>query len=149
MIKINPEERISIEEALDFFREEICPITMRGFLIHFNLIINNSIFWQPDLIIGYIYRYWNHIWKMIFGLDDKPIPLNNKLNLEIINLLILKNPINLNSTKSLLKKDENELFYYDKNKFIINILTNELTIKKNELNIFVSIRLLDFLFFFV
>ena len=136
MIKINPEERISIEEALDFFREEICPITMRGFLIHFNLIINNSIFWQPDLIIGYIYRYWNHIWKMIFGLDDKPIPLNNKLNLEIINLLILKNPINLNSTKSLLKKDENELFYYDKNKFIINILTNELTIKKNELNIF-------------
>ena len=130
MIKINPEERISIEEALDFFREEICPITMKGFLIHFNLIINNSIFWQPDLIIGYIYRYWNHIWKMIFGLDDKPIPLNNKLNLEIINLLILKNPINLNSTKSLLKKDENELFYYDKNKFIINILTNELTIKK-------------------
>ena len=132
MIKINPQERISIEDALDFFRDEICPILMKGFLIHFNLIINNSIFWQPDLIIGYIYRYWDLIWKMIFGKDDKPIPLNNKLNLEIINLLILKNPINLNSTKSLLKKDENEVFYYDKNKFIINILTNELTIKNND-----------------
>ena len=134
MIKIIPEERISIEEALNFFCKEICPYVMKGFLIHFNLIINNSIFWKPDLIIGYIYRYWNHIWRMIFGKDDTPIPLNNKLNLEIINLLILKNPINLNSTKSLLKKDENEIFYYDQNKFMINILTNELIEDKNDSN---------------
>ena len=134
MIKINPDERINIEDALDFFREEICPITMKGFLIHLNLIINNTIFWQPDLIIGYIYRYWNPIWKMIFGPEDKPIPLNNKLNLEIINLIILKNPINVNSTKSLLKKDENEVSYYDKNKFIINILTNQLIINNNNDN---------------
>ena len=46
----------------------------------------------------------------------------------------MKNPINLNSTKSLLKKDENELFYYDKNKFIINILTNQLIINNNNDN---------------
>ena len=142
MIKINPEERITIEEALNYFCKEICPYVMKGFLIHFNLIINNTIFWQPDLIIGYIYRYWNNIWRMIFGKNDIPIPLNNKLNLEIINLLILKNPINLNATKSLLKKDENEIFYYDINKFMINILTNELieedsndnTIEKNNHN---------------
>ena len=134
MIKINPEERISIEEALNYFCKEICPFVMKGFLIHFNLIINNSIFWKPDLIIGYIYRYWNHIWKMIFGKDDIPIPLNNKLNLEIINLLILENPINLNAKKSLLKKDENEIIYYDQNKFVINILTNELILDKNDSN---------------
>ena len=135
MIKINPDERITIDDALKFFCDEICPYVMKGFLIHFNLIITNSIFWQPDLIIGYIYRYWNHIWRMIFGKNDTPKKLNNKLNLEIINLIILKNPINLNSTKSLLNKDENEIFYYDQNKFMINILTNQLIVDKDE-NIF-------------
>ena len=134
MIKINPEERITIEEALNYFCKEICPYMMKGFLIHFDLIINNTIFWKPDLIIGYFYRYWNLIWKMIFGKDDTPIPLNNKLNLEIINLLILKNPINHNLKKSLLKKDENEIFYYDINKFVINILTNELIEEKDDTN---------------
>ena len=134
MIKINPKERITIEDALNYFCNEICPYAMKGFLIHFNLIITNSIFWQPDLIIGYIYRYWNNVWKMIFGKDDVPIVLNNKLNLEIINLLILKNPINLNSTKSLLKKDENEVFYYQQNKYNINILTNELIFEHGKSN---------------
>ena len=134
MIKINPGERITIDEALSYFCQEVTPLVMKGFLIHFNFIINNSIFWQPDLIIGYIYRYWNQIWKMIFGKDDKPIPLNNKLNLEIINLLIQKNPINLHASKSLLKKDENEVFYYGKNKFVINILTNELVLDKDDSN---------------
>ena len=134
MIIINPKERITIEEALNYFQKEICPNVMKGFLIHFNVIINNSIFWQPDLIIGYIYRYWNSIWKMIFGENDIPIPLNNKLNLEIINLLILENPINLNLSKSLLKKDNNDIFCYDQYKFMINLLTKELIKDKEFLN---------------
>ena len=134
MIEINPDKRITIEKALNDFLKEICPNAMKGFLIHFNVIINNSIFWQPDLIIGYIYRYWKCIWKMIFGKDDEPINLNSKLNLEIMNLLNLKNPINLNTTKSLLKKDANDIFYYDQNKYIINLLTNELIDDKENVN---------------
>ena len=43
MIKINPKERITIEDALNYFCNEICPYAMKGFLIHFNLIINIDI----------------------------------------------------------------------------------------------------------
>ncbi len=52
MIKVDPSERININHALEYFSKEICPISMKGFLIHFNMLINNIIFWKPDLIIG-------------------------------------------------------------------------------------------------
>ena len=127
MIKIEPSQRINIKLALDYFSKEICPIAMKGFLIHFNMIINNTIFWKPDLIIGYIYKYWNSIWKMIFGENDIPLPLKKKLNLEIINQIILNNPINQNPSKSILKTDKNA-FYYGENKLILNIANGELLI---------------------
>ena len=126
MIKVEPSQRINIKYALDYFSKEICPIAMKGFLIHFNMIISNSIFWNPDLIIGYIYRFWNPIWKMIFGENDTPLQLKKKLNLEIINQIILNNPINQNPSKSILKIDKNGIFYYGNNKLILNIINGEL-----------------------
>ena len=127
MIKVDPSERINISNALEYFSKEICPIAMKGFLFHFNMVINNSIFWKPDLIIGYFYRFWNSIWKMIFGLNDTPLKLHKKLNLEIINQLIVNNPINQNQSKSILKIKENSAFYGG-NKFIINVLNYELIV---------------------
>jgi phosphoinositide-3-kinase regulatory subunit 4 len=132
MIKVNPYERISILDAFTFFLIKICPITMKGFLIHFNMITNNTIFWKPDLTIGFIYRFWNPIWKMIFGVSSEPIKLNRKLNLEIVNQLIVNNPLNRNQTKSILKLEENGSFIYAKNKFILDVFTGELIVDKNE-----------------
>jgi len=131
MIKVDPSERINISNALEYFSNEICPIAMKGFLIHFNMVINNSIFWKPDLIIGYFYRFWNAIWKMIFGINDTPLKLNKKLNLEIINQLIVNNPINHIQSKSILKIKENGAFY-GRNKFILDIINGELIVDRDK-----------------
>ena len=134
MIKVDPSERISISFALNYFSEEVAPLIMKGFLIHYNMIINNTDFWKPDLIIGYFYRFWNAIWKMIFGMNDTPLILKKKLNLEIINQLILNNPINQIPSKSILKADEKGIYYYGFNKFILNVVNGELLIDKNKDN---------------
>ena len=116
MIKIDPKERITIEQALHYYSTEVCPITMRGFLIHFNYSINNTVFWKPDLIIGYFYRFWNSVWKMIFGVNSKPLVLKRKLNLKIINQLIIKNQI--------IQDQSNSISKFEENKFILNIFNN-------------------------
>ena len=117
MIKIDPKERITIEQALRYYSKEVCPITMRGFLIHFNYSINNTVFWKPDLIIGYFYRFWDSVWKMIFGVNSKPLVLKRKLNLKIINQLIIKNQIIQDESISISK--------FEENKFILNALNND------------------------
>ena len=112
MIKIKPEERITIKEALNEFSKEICPITMTGFLLHFNVIVNSTIFWKPDLVIGFIYRYWIPLWKMMFGPDDPPSILYQHLNLAIINRIILENPFIQNYFSwKFTKKEDNEHIY--------------------------------------
>ena len=126
MIKVEPDERISLLGALSYFIVKICPYSMKGFLIHFNMIICNTIFWKPDLIIGFIYRFWNSIWKMIFGPTTNPIKLNRKLNSEIVNQLIVNNPFNHNPEKSILKMDKKGYFNYALNNFILNVFTGEL-----------------------
>ena len=115
MIKINPSERITIKDALDRFSNEICPITMTGFLLHFNTLINSTVFWKPDLIIGFIYRYWISLWKMIFGPDDTPAILYQHLNLAIINKIILENPLMQNFFSGKFIKKENSEYLYLKN----------------------------------
>ena len=117
MIKIDPQERITIEQALHYYSTEVCPISMRGFLIHFNYSINNTVFWKPDLIIGYFYRFWDSVWKMIFGLNSKPLVLKRKLNLKIINQLITKNQI--------IQDESNSISKFEENKFILNIINND------------------------
>ena len=115
MIKINPRERITIKEALDRFSNEICPITMTGFLLHFNFAVNSTVFWKPDLIIGFLYRYWIPIWKMIFGPDDPPSILYQQLNLAIINKIILENPFMPNYSSGKFVKNEDSDYLYLKN----------------------------------
>ena len=95
MITINPDERIDIIEALKIFSFEICPTSITGFLFHFNSVITSTKFWRPDLIIGHLYRFWTPIWKIIFGLDENPIPLKQNLNYAIVNKIILEEPFSL------------------------------------------------------
>ena len=112
MIKLNPAERISIKDALNRFSNEICPITMTGFLLHFNALINSTVFWKPDLIIGFIYRYWISLWIMMFGPDDTPAILYQNLNLAIINKIILENPLMQNYfSGKFIKKEDSEYLY--------------------------------------
>ena len=115
MIKINPTERITIKEALKRFTDEVCPITMNGFLLHFNVIVNSTVFWKPDLIIGFIYRYWIPLWKMMFGPDDPPSILYQHLNLAIINRIILENPFMQNYFSGKFIKSENNDHIFLKN----------------------------------
>ena len=115
MIKIDPKERITIEEALNRFSNEVCPITMTGFLLHFNTIVNSTIFWKPDLVIGFIYRYWIPLWKMMYGPDDPPSILYQHLNLAIINRIILENPFVQSYFSGKFKKKEDGDFLFLKN----------------------------------
>ena len=119
MIKLNPSERISIKDALIKFSNEICPITMSGFLLHFNSLINSSRFWRPDLIIGLIYRYWIPLWKMFFGPDEEPPILYQHLNLAIINKIILFNPLTQDFDKQKFRK-ENDYIYLNMFKFFFD-----------------------------
>ena len=112
MIKINPEERIDISLALNFFINEICPISIKGFIFQFNAMINSTNFWKPDLIIGHMYRYWEPIWEMLHGNKSVVPKLYQKLNLELANKIILDDPFyKYNSVNSIFKCNEkNELF---------------------------------------
>ncbi len=50
---------------------------------------------------------------MIFGLNDMPLTLKKKLNLEIISQLIVYNPINQNQSESILKLKESSSFFME------------------------------------
>ena len=134
MIKINPEERINISNALNFFSNEICPISMNAFIFHFNAMINSSNFWKPDLIIGHIYRNWIPIWKLLYGPKSFPPFLFGHLNLEIANKIILEDPFyKPNSANSVFKSNENnellvdnyKLGFYPQKRNIIPELLND------------------------
>ena len=107
MIEKDPEKRIDITEALQIFSTEICPIGITGFLFHFNSIITSTKFWRPDFIIGHIYRYWKPIWKIIFGINEEPIPLKQNLNFSIVNKIILEEPFSVNAVDSIFTKNKN------------------------------------------
>ena len=120
MIAINPEERIDISEALKIFSNEICPIAIPGFIFHFNTVITSTKFWKPDLIIGHIYRYWGTIWKIIFGINENPIPLNQNLNFSIINKIILESPFTNFGDSSIFSRNEQNLLYIGNYELIMN-----------------------------
>ena len=142
MIKIAPEERINISDAFNYFLNEICPISMKGYIFQFNAIINSTNFWKPDLYVGHIYRYWVPIWKCLFGVDSEPEPLFQHLNLEIANKILLNDPfLKTNSSRSVFKNNEKgELFvdelklnFYPKNgKIISELLENKNIFKEND-----------------
>ena len=141
MIKINPEERINISDALNYFSNEICPIGIKGFIFQFNAMINSTNFWKPDLIIGHLYRNWIPLWKIFYGPDSIPELLYQHLNLEIANKIILDDPFyKPNSAKSVFVSNEkNELFvdnyklnfYPQKRNLIPELLDNKNIFKEN------------------
>ena len=132
MIKINPDERITIKDALDRFSNELCPITMTGFLLHFNAIVNSTIFWKPDLIVGFIYRYWTALWKMMFGPEDEPSILNQHLNLAIINKILLENPFTENNISEKFTKKEGDYLYLNNYKLFFDVESGN--IREKEMN---------------
>ena len=141
MIKINPDERINISDALNFFSNEICPIGIKSFIFHFNAMINSTNFWKPDLIVGHIYRNWIPIWKTLYGPDSEPPLLFQHLNLEIANKIILDDPFyRPNSSNSVFKSNEkNELFvdnyklsfYPQKRNIIPELINNKKIFEEN------------------
>ena len=142
MIKLNPEERINIFKALVFFVKEVCPISIKGFIFHFNAMINSTNFWKPDLIIGHIYRNWDPINKMIYGPSFETPKLYQHLNLEIANKIILEDPFyKVNSANSIfISNEKNELFvdnfkmnFYPQKKILLPEIENnkKLFLEKN------------------
>ena len=120
MIEIDPEKRIDITEALNILKNEICPIAIPGFIFHFNSVISSTKFWKPDLIIGHIFRYWETIWKIIFGANEQPIPLSQNLNFSIINKIILESPFTNFGENSIFKKDLNNVVFLGNQELIMN-----------------------------
>ena len=89
MLEIDPFKRINSKDALNYFIDNICPIFINGFQNYFNTVITKTCYWKPDMIIGFFYRYWESIWKLIFGLNEKIPLIEECLNFFIINKLYL------------------------------------------------------------
>ena len=136
MIKIDPKERITIENALKRFAEEVCPMTMTGFLFHLNLIINKTVFWKPDLIIGFLYRYWDTIWKLLYGPNTIAERLFQRINFPIINTLIAASPITTNIRNSLFKKDQKGIYSIDDYNLLFNPIDGKINFEVKDENIF-------------
>ena len=136
MIKIDPKERISINNAIKKFTTEVCPLAMTGFLFHFNVIINKTEYWKPDLLIGFLYRYWDTIWTIIYGPKSTAPQLFQRMNFPIINKLIADNPITLNMRNSIFKRDNENIYYIDDYKFLFEPTDGKIKFKYENENIF-------------
>ena len=136
MIKIDPKERITIDKALKIFTEDVCPLFMTGFLFHFNIIINKTIFWKPDFLIGFLYRYWETIWKLIYGPSSSPKPLVQRMNFPIINKLIADNPITINLRNAIFKRDKNGIYNIDEYKLLFEPSEGKFNFEYKDENIF-------------
>ena len=90
MLEIDPSKRINSKDALNYFIENICPIFINGFQNYYNTLIYKTCYWKPDLIIGFFFRYWESVWKLIFGLNEKIPIIEECLNYYIINKLYLE-----------------------------------------------------------
>ena len=132
MIKIDPKERITIDKAFKRFVDEVCPLVMTGFLFHLNIIINKTSFWKPDLLIGFLYRYWNSIWKLLYGPSSVPIPLFQRMNFPIINKLIVDNPVTTNIKNPIFKREKG-VYYIDEFKLLFEPSEGKINLEyKNE-----------------
>ena len=136
MIKLNYKERISINDAFNQFKENVSPIAINSFLFHFNVIINKTEFWKPDLLIGFIYRYWDSIWKIIYGAGEVAPPLAQRLNFSIINKLVADNPISINFKNFIFKKDKNGIYHINDFDICFNPLNGKFNYENKDQNIF-------------
>ena len=128
MIELDVNKRMTLDQCMNMFLEEICPITISQVLIHFNTAISEENYWKPDLLIGLVYKHWKQIWKCLYGINYNAPPLYQKLNFSIINKLILKPPFKeAQDNNTFLSKYE---FLFDLSD--VNNLVNEQTLN-NEL----------------
>lgn len=89
MLSLNPKERPSISEILQEFSSQIAPISFSKFFIQMNSLIVSSVYWQPDMRIGLVYKHWKQIYRLIYGIDAQCPELKETLNFYITNQLIL------------------------------------------------------------
>lgn len=90
MLSIEPNDRPNIKDIFNEFTLEVAPISFSSMLFQFNHLIVNNNYWNPDMLIGLIYKHWNQIWKVILG----PQNINNIINNENKNFLYLYQPLN-------------------------------------------------------
>ncbi len=93
MLTVDPNKRIDINNSLEFFSEEISPVSFSRMFIHFNNLTINSGYWKPDKRISLFRYYWKQIWKTLFGVNNEAPELFQNLNHNILNKLILDDPL--------------------------------------------------------
>ena len=92
MLAIDPAKRIDINNSLEYFAEEISPISFSRMFIHFNNLTINSQYWKPDKRIALVRIHWKQMWKSLFGLSSQAPELYQNLNHNVLNKVILDDP---------------------------------------------------------
>jgi hypothetical protein len=82
--------------------------------------------------VGFIYRYWTALWKMMFGPEDEPSILNQHLNLAIINKILLENPFTENNISEKFTKKEGVYLYLNNYKLFFDVESGN--IREKEMN---------------
>lgn len=92
MLSVDPAKRNNINICLNYFAEEICPISFSRMFSHLNNLLIQSNYWKPDKRIALIKYYWKQMWKTLFGKKAEAPELFQNLNLSILNKLLLDDP---------------------------------------------------------
>ena len=100
MLSIDPAKRIDINNSLEYFAEEISPISFSRMFIHFNNLTINSQYWKPDKRIALVRLHWKQIWKTLFGNFSQAPELYQNLNHDVINKVNLEDPFQKSGLKN-------------------------------------------------
>lgn len=92
MLTVDPAKRIDINNSLEYFAEEISPISFSRMFIHFNNLTINSQYWKPDKRIALVRVHWRQVWKSLFGVSSEAPELYQNLNHNVLNKVILDDP---------------------------------------------------------
>lgn len=104
MLSVDPSKRNNISICLNYFAEEICPISFSRMYLHINNLLIQNNYWKPDKRIALIKHYWKQIWHTLFGKNktnktlrgskkfEGPPDLYQNLNLNVLNKLLLDDP---------------------------------------------------------
>ena len=81
MLNIDPTKRNNINICLNYFAEEICPISFSRMYLHINNLLIQSTYWKPAKRIALVKNYWTQIWRTLFGKKTEAPQLYQNLNL--------------------------------------------------------------------
>lgn len=127
MLTIDPIKRIDINNSLEYFAEEISPISFSRMYIHFNNLTISSQYWKPDKRIALVRIHWKQIWKTLFGLNAEAPELLQNLNHNVVNKVFLDDPFQ--NQKNFIAKNSESGF---KLIFDLESDTDLLLIRENE-----------------